>query len=153
MSYDPDIENIITQFIGKTQRLISLLKDEGDNFRENNLTQIELLAHKKNEVQVELAKLLDALQALPFLAGYQGSIHQKLSAYAAGLTGQSMRAMQGLLAQMQASVVECEHLMTINKQVIRHNQNYLQNLCSTLIHHHVKTDAVTYGKTGELQHL
>jgi hypothetical protein len=153
MSYDPNIEKIITQFIGKTRQLISLLEEEGELFRENNLVQIEHMAHKKSEVQTELANLLNALLALPFIPANQGSIYHKLSGYTAGLEGANRREMDSLLAQMQASVLKCETLMTINKQVIKHNQNYLQNLFTTLVYHHVKTDAVTYGKTGELQHL
>lgn len=153
MNSNSDIMALLEEFNALASSFDACLTDDRLCFSSNNLEGLEKNNAQKHKLQIRMHTLMETLEASPQLAGYTGTLYQKLERYQQTIAPQSNTRFAGHLIQLQEILARQKQSMLINRLVISANLHYLRNLMHTIMQHTDKPDmeACTYGSRGELK--
>lgn len=152
MDNDAKILNLLNDFIDQTRQLTSLLEDDSECFKKNNVSGIEENNIKKNNINNQLHNIVKSLLAIPSLAACQGTIYERLLQYAATMPVSKKNELGKLLGKMTVEITHYDKIVATNRHVLNYNLNYIKDILFALVHNKVKeTSETTYDHLGALE--
>lgn len=143
---------LLKDFIGNTDILVTLLKEDREYFKQIDLWHLEENNIKKNDIYKQLNQVLVDLQKIPLLATFEGTIYQKLVLLTATMSLGNKREMEVMLEALQSSLQNYYQILGVNLQVIAKSSAFIKNLFMSVMANRNASDLGTvYTRMGTLE--